>query len=363
MTAYWSFKKDYQNNKKRYLHQFKKVLTSGKLIFGPELIKLERKVAKFIRCKYAVGVNSGTDAILISLMSLNLKKNDEIITTANTAIPTVSAIVSSGARPVFVDINEENFLIDTNKIEKNISKKTKAIIVVHLYGQSPNMDKIISLAKKYKIEIIEDCAQSFGALHKNKKLGSFGSLSAFSFYPTKILGAFGDGGMVLTNDKKLYLKLKKLRFYGIKKDYKSEIHGINSRLDELQAAILNIKLDKIKGKIQLRRKIAAKYSKEIKNTNIILPKETIGNKHVYYNFVIRTTKRKKLINHLKKNRIQTKIIYPHLINKMKPYAKYLKKKLVISDKISKQILSIPMYPELTNSSQIKVIKALNSFKG
>ena len=177
-------------------------------------------------------------------MALGIRKGDEIITTSNTAIPTISAIVTAGAKPVYVDINKNNYLINENLIERNVSKKTKAIIVVHLYGQSPDMQKILKICRKFKIKLIEDCAQSFGAKHKGKKLGSFGHISAFSFYPTKILGTFGDGGLISTNDKKVYEKCKMLRFYGIKKDYVSEFHGVNSRLDEINS-ILNYKLNRI----------------------------------------------------------------------------------------------------------------------
>tara|TARA_B100001121_G_C18508881_1_gene535676 strand:- start:127 stop:804 length:678 start_codon:yes stop_codon:yes gene_type:complete len=224
------------------------------------------------------------------------------------------------------------------------------------------MKKIKFIAKKYKLKIIEDCAQSFGATYNDKKLGSIGDISAFSFYPTKILGAFGDGGMVLTNDRKHYIKIKKLRFYGITKDYKSDIHGINSRLDEIQAAILNMKFFHIRKKILKRRQIASYYSKKINNKLIILPLENPGNKHVYYNYVIRVKNRKKLIHHLKKRKIGTKIIYPHLVHKMRPYSNYSRKKLIVSEKICKQILSIPIYPELNVESQNDIIKALNNFK-
>jgi len=362
-NSYWNYTKDYVSQKKNYLKQLDKVLKSGQLILGPEVKKIEFNVKRFVNCKYAVGVNSGTDAILIALMSLGIKKNDEIITTSNTAIPTVSAIVSSGGIPVFVDIKEKDFLINEDLIESSITKKTKAIIVVHLYGQSPDMNKIKSVAKKYKIKIIEDCAQSFGATYKNKKLGSIGDISAFSFYPTKILGGFGDGGMVLTNNRKHYTKIKKLRFYGITKNYKSDIHGINSRLDEIQAAILNIKFFNIKKKIFKRKEIAKYYSKKINNKLIVLPKENISNKHVYYNYVLRVKNRKKLIQYLKKKKIGSKIIYPHLIHKMKPYSKYSRKKLIVSEKICSEILSIPIYPELTDKSQNDIIQALNNFKG
>ena len=359
---YWSYKEEFKKLKSQYFNNLRKFFNSGELILGPEVKKIEKSFSKFLNCKYSVAVNSGTDAILISLMSLGIKRNDEIITTSNTAIPTISAIISSGAKPVYIDIKENDFLIDENKIEKKITKKTKAIIVVHLYGQSPNMKKIMSIAKKYNIKLVEDCAQSLGSTHFKKKLGSFGSISAFSFYPTKVLGAFGDGGMIVTNNQKLFSKIKKIRFYGIKKNYTSELHGINSRLDEIQASLLNVKFKYLNNYINQRRKIAKNYSSKIKNKNLILPIESLGNKHVYYNYVIRVKKRQKLIDYLKKNNIETKIIYPVPVHMMKPYKNLSNKKLNITNKLGKQILSLPIYPGLDTKSQNRIIKVLNNFK-
>ncbi len=358
---YWNFHRDYRNNKTSYNNIFKKVLNSKSLILGPEVRNLEKRIPRYLGSKFGVGVNSCTDALLISILSLGIKKNDEIITTSNTAIPTVSAIVSSGANPVFVDIKESDYLIDENKIEQKISKKTKAIVVVHLYGQSPNMDKILKISRRHNLKIIEDCAQSFGATYKGKKLGSLGDISAISFYPTKILGTFGDGGMIVTKNKNLFKKSKMIRFYGVENEYKSIIHGLNSRLDEIQAAILNFKLKKIDKKISLRRKIAEFYNKNIINKKIILPLENTHNSHVYYNYVIRVNNRNKLIKYLNQNRISTKIIYPYPIHKMKPYSKYNNSKLKFTENLSKKILSLPIYPELTQNEQKRIVKIINKF--
>ena len=243
---------------------------------------LESFGSKFIKkykSKYGVAVKSGTDALMISLMALNLKKGDEVITASNTAIPTISAIINSGAKPVLVDIKKD-YLIDTNKIEKKITKKTKVIIPVHLYGQSCDMDEIIKISKKYKLKVIEDCAQAQGAKYKNKFVGTFGSFGCFSFYPTKILGGYSDGGFILTNNFKLYSSIKKIRFYGIDtvnkrnkfyNKYYSNVHGLNSRLDEINSKILDYKLDKIDNFISRRRFIAKLYDKELKDTKLVLP--------------------------------------------------------------------------------------------
>ena len=291
----WSYLEDYKKNRKKILSIADKVFKSGNLILSKEVLDFERNFSKFSKTSYGIGVNSGTDSLLIALLSIGIKKNDEIITVSNTAVPTVSAIVSCQARPVFVDINEDDYLINPNLIENQITKKTKAIIPVNLYGQSANYDLINKVAKKYNLKVIEDCAQSAGALYKKKPSGSFGDLSAFSFYPTKNLGGYGDGGMILTNNKKLYEKCKKLRKYGMSKFYYSDFHGINSRLDEIQAAILNFQLSKLKSNILKRRKIAKLYNKNLKTKNLILPTENRNNFHAYYVYVVRHPERNKIM--------------------------------------------------------------------
>ena len=359
----WSYLEDYKKNRKKILSIADKVFKSGNLILSKEVLDFERNFSKFSKTSYGIGVNSGTDSLLIALLSIGIKKNDEIITVSNTAVPTVSAIVSCQARPVFVDINEDDYLINPNLIENQITKKTKAIIPVNLYGQSANYDLINKVAKKYNLKVIEDCAQSAGALYKKKPSGSFGDLSAFSFYPTKNLGGYGDGGMILTNNKKLYEKCKKLRKYGMSKFYYSDFHGINSRLDEIQAAILNFQLSKLKSNILKRRKIAKLYNKNLKTKNLILPTENRNNFHSYYVYVVRHPERKKIMQHLRNNNIFCNISYPFPIHSMKGY-KHLNKKntnLKITDKLSKQIFSLPMYPDLSEAKIEKVINTLNKF--
>ena len=250
MIKFWTYKKEYQKYNHKILNQINKTLKKGYIFFGDELNKFENNFVKKNKSKYGIAVGSGTDALLVSLKAINIKKGDEVITAANTAIPTISAIINSGATPRLVDVND-NYLIDINKIEKEINKRTKAIIPVHLYGQSCDMDKIIKLSKRYHLKIIEDCAQSQGAKYKNKYVGTFGDFGCFSFYPTKILGAYGDGGFILTNNFNYYKKIKRLRFYGIetidkknkfKNMYYANENGFNSRLDEIQSSILNLKL-------------------------------------------------------------------------------------------------------------------------
>ena len=358
----WTYLDEYKKYKDKISKIVSKVFSSGNLILSNEVRNFEKNFSVFTNNKFAVGVNSGTDALQIALMSIGIKKGDEVLTVSNTAVPTVSAIVSANAKPVFVDINEKDYLIDTSKIEEKISK-TKAIIPVNLYGQSADYEKINLIAKKYKLKIIEDCAQSTGAYYKNKPSGSHGHLAAFSFYPTKNLGGYGDGGMIVTKNKKLYLECIKLRKYGMKKLYYSERHGINSRLDEIHAAILNFKLTKLKLDIKKRRKIAEIYNNNLDCKDLILPKENKNNYHSYYVYVVRHKKRNMLMKHLRKNNIFCNISYPFPIHKMRGYKDIFKNivNLNVTEKVSKEIFSLPMYPELKISDVEKVIKVINNF--
>ena len=363
MINFWSYKQEYKKYSSNFNRFFNQTLKSGKIFFGPNLSSFEYNFIKKYKSKYGVAVGSGTDALLISLMALKVKKGDEVITASNTAIPTISAIVNSGAKPILVDINED-YLIDTTKIEKKITKKTKAIIPVHLYGQSCDMDKIIKISKKYKIEIIEDCAQAQGAKFKNKFVGTFGAFGCFSFYPTKILGGYNDGGFILTNNFKFYSAIKKIRFYGIdsvdKKNkfynkYYSNLNGTNSRLDEINSKILDFKLSKIENFISKRRSIAKVYDKELKNTKLILPKKNRDKFDVFHLYTVYHKKRDLIMKKLLNDKIQTRIIYPYPIHKMKGYANLFKnEKYNISETKSKGIFSLPLYPEL----EIKNVKII-----
>jgi aminotransferase EvaB len=359
----WTYLDEYKIHRRQILKLIDKVFKSGNLILSNEVKNFEKNFSNFTNTKYGIGVNSGTDAIQIALMSLNIKNGDEVITVSNTAVPTVSAIVSSGAKPVFVDINKNDYLINPNLIEDKISKKTRVIIPVNLYGQSADYIKIRKIARKYNLKIIEDCAQSAGALYHGKPSGSLGDLSAFSFYPTKNLGTYGDGGMIVTNNKKLFSTCLKLRKYGMSKLYYSDLHGINSRLDEIHASILNYKLLKLKSDIIKRRKIAKIYNDNIKLKDLILPIENKFNFHSYYVYVVRHKKRNELMNYLRKNNIFCNISYPYPIHSMKGYKnlKIIGNDLQNTNKISKEIFSLPMYPELTDAKVEQVVKVLNRY--
>ena len=332
MIKFWSYNRELKKYKNIINSKINKSLNSGQIFFGNELSNFEKKFTKKNRSKYGVAVGSGTDALFIALKSLGIKRGDEVITAANTAIPTISAIKSTGASPKLVDIGND-YLIDPLKIEKEITNKTKVIIPVHLYGQTCEMEKIIKISKKYKLKIIEDCAQSQGAKYKNRFCGTIGELGCFSFYPTKILGAYGDGGFILTNNYNLYKKIKRIRFYGIEtvdkrnkylNKYYSNEDGINSRLDEIQAGILNFKLSIIEKLIARRRHLASLYFKELISTELKLPIIRKYSDHVFHLFTIYHPRRDEIVKKLKELSIETKIIYPYPIHKMNAFKKIFK---------------------------------------
>ena len=316
-----------------------------------------------MKIKYSIGVSNGTDALILALKAINIKKGDHIITTSHTAFATISAIVETGAVPVFVDIKEEDFTINTTELIKKITKKTKAIIAVHIYGNPADIKEISKIAKRKKIVLIEDCAQAHGAEIEKKKIGTFGLISTFSFYPTKNLSTFGDGGAVCTNDAKINKRIKLLREYGWKKKNIAITKGFNKRLDELHAGILNIKLSELDNLNFKRIKIAEKYLKLIKSKKIILPKLNPKKKHVFHLFVIRVKNnlRSKFLSYLKANRIIAGIHYPIPNHKQKPFKKYIDYKLPITEKISKEIVSIPNFPLLKKAEIKKIIMLINKF--
>ncbi len=375
MIKFWSYEREFKKYQKSIIKNVEKTVKKGNIFFGNEINSFEKEFIKKYKAKYGIAVGSGTDALLISLKTLNLKLGDEIITAANTAIPTISAIINAGGTPRLVDVGDD-YLIDVKKIKKEITKKTKAIIPVHLYGQTCNMGEIIKIAKKKRITIIEDCAQSQGAKYKNKFSGTIGKFGCFSFYPTKILGAYGDGGFILTNDYNAYKQIKRIRFYGIetieknkfKDQYYANENGVNSRLDEIQASILRYKLKKVDEFIKKRRELAKLYIKNLSLTNLELPKENLDCKHVFHLFTVFHSKAKMIKDKLLNEKIQTRSIYPYPIHKMKAYAKIIKNKkfLTNSEKKSRGIISLPLYPELRKSEVDiicnKLIKILNNIE-
>lgn len=357
--------KNYFSYKKEIDLAIKKVLNNGRYILGKNVSLFEKEFAKFCNSKYCVSVASGTDAIILSLLSQGIGYKDEVITTNFTANATITAICSIGAIPVTIDIDEEYFHVNENLVEKSITKNTKAIIGVHLYGQACEINKLLYISKKYKLILIEDCSQAHGATFYKKITGNFGKLGTFSFYPTKNIGALGDAGAIITNNKKDYNKLLLLREYGWKKRYYSKTFGTNSRLDEIQAAILRIKLKYYKNDLAKRILIAQKYYNKIHNDLLELPKIRNYSTHVFHLFVIKVkfNLRDKLIKYMNRKKINLLVQYPFAINQQKYFTKYLKnKRYPVSNRISKQVLSLPIYPELKNNEQMSIIKLLNEFK-
>ena len=370
MIKYWDYLSEYRKLKHEILNSVNKVFESGTLLFGQELKKFEKNFCKFNNSKYGIGVGSGTDALFIALKVIGIGVGDEVITVSNTAIPTVSAIKNTGAKVKFVDIGKD-FLIDVKKIEHLINSKTKAIIPVHLFGQTCDMNKILSISKKYNLKIVEDCAQACGALYKDRKAGSMGDIGCYSFYPTKILGAYGDGGFLTTNNKKLYEKMHRFRFYGIdtlKKNkkwsnkYYSIDHGTNSRLDEVQASILNFKLKYINFFIRKRRFIAQKYFNGFKGVDIQVPIINKKNFHVFHIFAVSHPKRDLILKKMKSKNINLGIHYPYPIHTMKAYRSFKRdnsNSLIETENSSKMIFSLPIYPSIKNTEIENIVQNIN----
>ena len=370
MIKYWDYLREYKKLKREILNSVNKVFESGTLLFGQELIKFEKNFCKFNNSKYGIGVGSGTDALFIALKALGVGIGDEVITVSNTAIPTVASIINTGAKVRFVDIGKDS-LMDIKKIKDAINSKTKVIVPVHLFGQTCDMSGILSISKKYNLKIVEDCAQACGALYKNQKAGSIGDIGCYSFYPTKILGAYGDGGFLTTNNKKLYEKMHRLRFYGIdtlnknKKwgnKYYSIDHGINSRLDEIQASILNLKMKYINSFINKRRSIAQKYFMGLKGLDIEMPIVNKKNFHVFHIFAVSHPRRELILKKMRSKNINLNIHYPHPIHTMKAYKKFTCGKcnyLFETERKAKMIFSLPIYPSINNYEIESIIQNIN----
>lgn len=325
----------------------KEILDSGRFILGQNVESLEKEIASYHNTEYAVGLASGTDALHLSLKALGIKEDDEVITTPFTFIAAAEAITYDGAIPVFVDIKRGTLNIDPAKIEEKLTSKTKAILPVHLFGQPTDMEEIMDIAGKHNLKVIEDCAQAFGAKYKNAAVGSVGDTGCYSFYPSKNLGAYGDGGMLTTNNPEICEKVKLLRNHGITGAYQHEFIGFNSRLDEIQAAILRIKLKHIDTYNQKRRDLAKLYTSTIGDV-VECPVELPDRRHVYHQYTIRSSRRDEIRNAFKDNSISSVIYYPlpiHLQEAFK-YLGYKEGDFPESEAAAKEVLSLPIYPEM-----------------
>lgn len=350
----------------RYQKEFEdkalEVLRSGWYVLGNEVKSFEEEFAAYTGSGYCVGLASGLDALWIAFRVLGIGPGDEVIVQGNTYIASVMGITINGATPVFVE-PDEYYNMDTAKIEEKITDRTKAILVVHLYGQASKMDTVVELAKKYNLKLVEDCAQSHGACFQGQMTGTFGDVGCFSFYPSKNIGAFGDGGAVVVKDKKLAEDFRIFRNYGSEKRYYNKLVGANSRLDELQAGLLRIRLRHVAEYEEERQQIAKRYLDEVKNPKLELPKVREGATAVWHQFVIRTSCREELISYLNEREIGTIIHYPIPPHLSEAYANlgYQRGAFPITERYADEVLSLPMYNGMTEEEQTYVIEALNSF--
>jgi len=356
--------RQYKSIKKEIDQAVGRVLDSGWFILGKEVASFEKEFARYCGAKYCIGVGNGLEALQVSLMALGIGRGDEVITTPLSAAATILAIIHAGATPVFVDIDLKTYNIDVAQIESAITKKTKAIIPVHLYGQMVDMQEVMRIARKRGIRVVEDCAQAHGAVMQNKKAGVWGDIGAFSFYPSKNLSAFGDGGCVVTNNKAMAEKIKALRDYGQVNRYDHQYLGLNSRLDEVQAAILRVKLRHLNKWNGQRRKLANLYSKLLFNIPLVLPQITDrGASHVWHIYVVRTKKRDKLQKHLEQNGIGTQVHFPKALLDQPAVKPFSKGRCLKAKQAVKEILSLPLYPELDEKEVKYTCKKIKEFYG
>jgi dTDP-4-amino-4,6-dideoxygalactose transaminase len=351
----------YKNVESEIDGAIKRVLTQGDLILRHDVEEFEKTIADFLGVKYAVGVNSCTDALIFSLKAAGIKKGDEVITVSHTFFATIEAILHCGATPVLVEVGED-FVMDVAKAEQAITEKTKAIIPVHLNGHMVDMQKLMEIARKHNLIVVEDAAQGLGAMQNNKKAGSFGLASCYSFYPAKLLGAYGDAGIVATNDADMAERIKLLRNHGQKTKTEIVMSGFTSRLDNLQAAVLNVKFKYVPKWIERRRQIAKIYNEELKNVaQVKTPKVDAENFYdVFQNYVLRAEKRNELFEHLKQNGVEclVKDVVPNHKQKIEGMGE---SKLPFTEKLSDEVISLPMYPELTNEQIIYVAEKIKEF--
>lgn len=341
--------------------RIKTILDKGWYLLGEEHEKFTKNFAEYCGTKYCLGVANGLDALNLIIKGYGFSEGDEIIVPANTYIATILAITQNNCTPILVEPDINTYNINPDLIEEKITDKTKAIMVVHLYGQAVEMEKIWQIAKKYNLKVIEDSAQAHGAMYKNRKTGNLGDASAFSFYPGKNLGAMGNGGCITTNDEELYNKVKAIANYGSDRKYHHIYKGVNSRLDEIQAAVLDVKLKYLDEDNNKRKEIAKYYTESIKNSKIILPKTYNSDAHVYHVFAVRTENRDDFQKYLTENDIQTIIHYPTPPHKQEAYKEWNNLSLPITEEIHKTIISIPMSPVLTKEEVDKVIDVINKY--
>ncbi|MBG9586587.1 DegT/DnrJ/EryC1/StrS family aminotransferase [Cytobacillus firmus] len=358
----------YQGLKSEVLEVLDGVMSSSRFILGDNVKKLEADVAKYSNVNHGIGCGNGSDAIHIALQALGVGPGDEVITTAFTFFATGGAIARAGATPVYVDIDPVTFNIDPSKIEAAITEKTKAIIPVHLYGQMADMESIAKVAEKHNLAIVEDAAQAIGSKHNGKSVGELGTAATYSFFPTKNLGAYGDGGMIVTDNDDVAEKCRVIRVHGSKPKYYHHVLGYNSRLDELQAAVLNVKFPHLDTWSEMRRKNADTYTsllKEKVGDHVVTPVEKEGNYHVFHQYTLRVENRDELQKYLQEQGVSTMIYYPLPLHVQPVFQElgYKEGDLPITEKAAKEALSLPMFPELKREQQEYVVEKIAEFYG
>jgi dTDP-4-amino-4,6-dideoxygalactose transaminase len=353
-----------QNSKLREaaIEKFAKIFDSGVFILGEDVEIFEKNVASYLGVKHAIGVSSGTDALLIALMALGIRDGDEVICQSFTFFATAGSIARVGAIPVFADIDRETYNISLDGIKKKVTKRTKAIIPVHLFGQSADIDDIVKFSDSIEVPVIEDCAQSFGAKRNGKQTGTFGEIGCFSFYPSKNLGGFGDAGLVCTDDDEIAEQLRILRVHGARSQYNHEIVGGNFRIDTIQAALLNLKLPHVDEYIESKRRNAKMYLSELRDIDgIVLPKEKDGNFHTWHQFTVRIKNgmRDKVLESLRKSGVGCNVYYPIPLDRQKCFEDYVSGDFTkVADEVSKDVISLPIFPELTTEEILYVCDTL-----
>ena len=357
----WDYLAEYDAEREDILDAVETVFRSGKLVLGTSVRSFEEEFAAYHGLSHCVGVDNGTNAIKLGLQALGVGRGDEVITVSNTAAPTVLAIDAVGAVPVFVDVRDEDYLMDTSQVEAAITARTRAVVPVHLYGQCVDMAPLRALAAQHNLKILEDCAQAHGARHRGRLAGTMSDAAAFSFYPTKVLGAYGDGGAAVTDDAETDARLRRLRYYGMESVYYVvETPGHNARLDEVHAEILRRKLTRLDRYAVGRRAVARRYADGLGDTDLELPRVAEGNEHVYYVYVVRHPRRDDIMERLKPYGINLNISYPWPVHTMSGFAHlgYRTGALPVTEALAGRIFSLPMYPSLSVELQDKVIDAV-----
>jgi UDP-2-acetamido-2-deoxy-ribo-hexuluronate aminotransferase len=357
-------KSEYLRMKDEIDEAVKNVLESTAFIMGKDVKLFEQEFAQYLGIEHALGVSSGTDALLVALMAIGIKPGDEVITTPFTFIATAEVIALLGAKPVFVDIDDKTYNIDVTKIEEVITDKTKAIIPVHLYGQSADVDEIMEIAKKHSLVVVEDVAQAMGSEYKDKKCGVIGDIGCFSFFPSKNLGCYGDGGMVVTNNKEYADKMNAIRVHGSAVKYKHEMLGINGRIDTIQAAILRVKLKHFGYTVENRKRVSSLYLEKLKDIEGVIPPFTKDDRtHMYNQFTIRTKQRQEVIKALGEKDIPSAVHYPcplHL-QEVFEYLGYKEGDFPVSEQVSNEVMSLPMFPDMTEEEIDSVVNTIKGF--